>query len=433
MFKCYKRWEWDFNSELKDYMVCEYNFEGERIHYSNCYTGGTYTTAVPTDSYINCEYINGYPHFICCRDVIISEIDNFIKKKKMYDYDVIIRYGDTHPHKPLPKLAQIRGVAINNILSKMLLTSGTVESTYMLGDISIKSLESVFESELAHEVKKKILGGDELYESEKKLLSDMNRKASNGIRNLLCDLEYTDPKIVLESSIYKERDIYEKVMQLRCDSSVNEDGEIKYLLQEMMFIMWALRGKNRLISIIGENQYDHVLKTNELMNNNGLCLDAAFLTYGVCFCADSRDVDIWSIQLNEYLRKTRYRTGKDISIKTLLNLIYVCQNTSTQVYFDDLSKYDRIVNMYSEIKDCICTCEKNKNVVFETSSADLIYEMGLVYFQLQYSLKVCEPSIFFRYIYRIAKTYNNNIGKNKSISSLLLPFLEEAMVLLDLK
>ena len=413
-------------------MACKFYFGADRIHYSDCYTEGTYTTAVPTNSYINCEYVNGYPHFICGMDVIISEIENFIKKKKMYDYDVIIRYGDTHPHKPLPKLAQIRGVAINDILGKMLLTSGTVESAYMLGDISIKSLESIFESEIAHEVKKKILRGDALHGTEKKLLNDMNDKASNGIRTLLCNLEYANPKIVFESSIYKEREIYENVMQLKCDSSVNEDGEIKYLLQEMMFIMWALRGKKRLISIIGENQYDHVLKTNELMSNNGLCLDAAYLTYGVCFGADSRDIGIWSTQLNEYLGKTRDRIGKDISINRLLNLIYVCQNTSTQVYFDDLSKYDRIVNMYSEIKECICTCEKNQNAVFEANSHDLLYEMGLVYFQLHYSLKVCEPSIFFRYIYGIAKKYNKDIEKYKCISRLLLPFLEEAMVILGL-
>lgn len=432
MFKCYKRWELDFDSELKKYMIENYNFLGERIHYSENYTSGTYTTAMPVKSYKNCTYVNGYPHFTCDTDVLFSEIYNFIKHKKMYDNDIIIRYGDTHPHKPLPKLAQLRSVAINETLSKMILTSGKVESIYMLGDISIKALESIYESEKAHDIKRRILKGEELNESEEALLSHMNESASEGIKRLLTGLGYTNPNVLCESTIYKEREIFANVMKLNCDAAINEEGEIKYLLQEMMFVFWALRGNRKLISIIGENQYDHVLKTNALMNNNNLDLESAYVTYGVCFDAESRDVEVWSKSIHEYITKIKSRVGKVISINILLNLIYSCQNTSTQVFFDKLSKYDKVIDMYFEILKCMEICNKNKNEEITIESNDLICEMGLVYFQLHYSIKVCEPCLFFRYLYGLAKKYNRNVEKYKGISALFLSFLEEAKGIMGL-
>ena len=56
----------------------------------------------------------------------------------MYNNNFYIRYGDTHPHKCIPKLAQVRNLLIENALSNMIGSKG--KSFYGFGDISLKTL-----------------------------------------------------------------------------------------------------------------------------------------------------------------------------------------------------------------------------------------------------------------------------------------------------
>ena len=39
-------------------------------------------------------------------------IEFFMNDYSIYNNDIVIRYGDTHPHKPIPKLGQTRNIII---------------------------------------------------------------------------------------------------------------------------------------------------------------------------------------------------------------------------------------------------------------------------------------------------------------------------------
>ena len=128
-----------YNTPLIEYIKSKHLYTNENLIYTKKYSDGTFSITNPTETFTNCEFINGYPHFQIPLSKCIEEIEFFMNDGKMYDSNFYIRYGDTHPHKCIPKLAQVRNLVIENSLTSMI--GQNVKSFYGFGDISLKSLK----------------------------------------------------------------------------------------------------------------------------------------------------------------------------------------------------------------------------------------------------------------------------------------------------
>lgn len=433
MFSCYEECELSFRSDLKDYLIENNRYGKERIRYCQKYNEGAFTTNVPIQTYINCDYINGYPHFDIEVPMMLREIENYISGKEMYDCNVTIRYGDTHPHKPIPKLAQIRGIAINDVLNGMILTSRNKESIYMLGDVSQRSLEAVFPHEEISQLRKSLMMGNRLDSVDGGKYSAFVNDAKKKIEVFLNEIGYGNPIVELESELYRNRDIYEKVSRFTVDSGFCVDGTLKYVLQEMIYICNVLRGGGKLFSILGSNQYEHVLRVNSLMKKNELNYDASYIIYGYCFEAGIRDKDTWEKIIEEYISSKGLKTSKGLlDIHIYLNLIFACQNNSVEIHFDKLSNYDNIVNMYLKIRKCYEHSKTVKKSILIDEKSDLLAEMALVHFNIHYAVSAGEQSQFFRYLYSIAQKYNKNPDNYSTIAYLIGNFMQRGLGMLNL-
>lgn len=92
---------------------------------------------------------------------------------------------------------------------------------------------------------------------------------------------------------------------------LKENGELKYSLQELMFINSFLDNSNDvLFNIIGANQSSHVLKVEELLKEN-YDLRCRFLTYEICRNAGERNINSWSEKLNEFIEKNNLEINND--------------------------------------------------------------------------------------------------------------------------
>lgn len=433
MISCYTDWKLEFQSDLKEYIIEKNGYSNEHLHFCQKYNEGTFTVNAPTCSFRNCEYINGYPHFKIDEAVMMAEIENFIRGKELYDCDFTIRYGDTHPHKPIPKLAQIRSLSINDALQGLILTSGKKESVYMLGDVSWRTLEKVFPEGDILEYRKQLMMGRSLDDIDGGLYKEYVDNSRRRIEEFVQQIGYPKPIVKLESENYKNRNIYGEVLKFSVEDGFGEDGTMKYVLQEMMYVCNVLQNGGKLISIIGDNQYEHVLKVNSLMKNNNMKYDAAYVSYGYCFEAGTRDQNIWMTNFEEYIASKNICMEKGLMSPLLyLKLLFSCQNNPMEIHIDKLSNYDNIVLMYREILKCYTDCrDKHKEVVSDGNN-DLLAEMSLVYFKIHYAVSSGEQSQFFRYLYSIAKRYNKNPAKYRSISSLMGRFMYKGLELLNL-
>ncbi len=433
MINCYKDWKLDFQSDLKDYLIKNNGYVNEHIHYCQKYDEGAFTINVPTSTYRNCYYINGYPHFKIDARIMRTEIENFILGKNLYDYDFTIRYGDTHPHKPIPKLAQIRSISINDALQGLILTSGKKESVYVLGDVSQRSLENAFPNANASDYRKQLMMGMGIDSIEGGIYKEVVERAKEKIENFIRDIGFPKPTVKMESDYYKNRDVFDEVSRFSVESGFGEDGTLKYVLQEMIYVCSVLNKGGKLISILGDNQNEHVLKVNSLMKNNDLSYDVAYVTYGHCFEAKTRDKDIWIDLLEEYIRKKGWRTENGLIDPLIyLRLLFSCQNNSMEIHFDALSNYDNTVLTYFEILKCYESCRKEDAEINLDGNNDLLAEMALVYFKIHYAVSAGEQSQFFRYLYSLAKKYNKYPEKYRAISPLLGRFIKRGLELLDL-
>ena len=218
-------------------------YDNENLIYTKKYTNGTFSFTNPTNKYNNCFYVNGYPHFEMPLTVCLDEIEFFIKNNNMYGYNLNICYGDTHPHKAIPKLAQVRNLLIENSLSSMVGTN--VTSHYGLGDISIKTLNDfIIKNSIKMDTEDLFIKivNNKLDIDLKEKFEAYDKDALLKISVFLKQLNLSQKNIVVESNLYKNQDLYKRFKKGELyRGELKKNGELKYTLQEMMFIYSILK------------------------------------------------------------------------------------------------------------------------------------------------------------------------------------------------
>ena len=327
------------STPLIEYIKSKHLYNNENLIYTKKYSNGTFSITNPTSEFSNCSFINGYPHFDIPLENCLEEIDFFLNDESMYNNNFYIRYGDTHPHKCIPKLAQVRNLLIENSLSNMIGLKAI--GFYGLGDISLKSLadfisknnidcspEDLFIKVVNNNIPMAIYYKLEQY----------NLNALKEISMFLKDLQLTQKEFLIESKLYENQELYNLIKKNpNYIGELKNNGELKYSLQELMFIMTLIREKDdMLINIIGANQVSHVLKVNELLKDNS-DINSRFLTYEICRNADDRDINSWSVKLADFIEQNNLKIDNHyISYQDLLKILITINSNDVIIDFNKL-------------------------------------------------------------------------------------------------
>ena len=175
----------------------------------------------------------------------MEEINNFINNRPLYDKNIIIRYGDTHLYNPIPKLNQVRNLIIANMFNSMILTSGKKNIIYTICDIDRKSLKKIVEEinlndtdKMIEELNKYIVSGNCRNQEYLRKWYNLNLETKKDIIKFLRTLNLKIDKMIFESKLYKNREIYNKIKNdIIYKNGIRQDGTFKYPLQELMFIL----------------------------------------------------------------------------------------------------------------------------------------------------------------------------------------------------
>lgn len=412
-----------YNTPLIDYIKTNHLYNNENLIYTKKYSNGTFSITNPTELFTNCKFINGYPHFNIPLDKCLEEIDFFLSNESMYDNIFYIRYGDTHPHKCIPKLAQVRNLIIENSLSSMI--GPNSKSFYGLGDISLKSLKDFiqkFDIELSPEelfikIVNNDISNDILIKLEKYDIDALKQ-----ISTFLKRIKLTPKQFLVESTLYKNKNMYKNIKNNpQFIDELKENGELKYSLQELMFINSLLtNSQDILINIIGANQTSHVLKVNELLKNN-YDIRNRFLTYEICRNANDRENDIWSKKLDEFIIKNNLKIyDYYIDYQDLLKILMLISNNDTIIDYNKLDKYKNNILKFNSIIMSIDDLNDNKSIENEN---DLIYKMALVCYHLNRSIEMGNQNNFYKYIMGVVNEYETNKEKYIKLQGLYKNFL----------
>ncbi len=412
-----------YNTPLIEYIRSKHLYTNENLMYTKKYSDGTFSITKPTEIFTNCEFINGYPHFQIPLSKCIEEIEFFITGEKMYDNNFYIRYGDTHPHKCIPKLAQVRNLVIENSLSNMI--GKNVKSFYGFGDISLKSLKDFIEKYHINMTPNEMfimLVNNNISNDILKKLEEYDLSALKQIFIFLRQLRLVPKEFLVESKLYSNQNLYRSLKSNpNFTEELKKNGELKYSLQELIFINSILDNNDDvLFNIIGANQNSHVLKVEELLKGN-YDLRGRFLTYEICRNADERDINLWSEKLNKFIEKNNLEiSGDNLDYQDLLKILMIINSNDVIIDYDKLDKYKNNIRKFTNIVTSIDGINNKKNI---NSGNDLIYKMALVCYNLNRSIEMGNQSNFYRYLIVVVDEYENNKDKYINIQGLYKEFL----------
>ena len=421
-----------YSTPLVEYLKVHNNYNGENLIYSKKYTEGTFSITNPTGEFKNARLVNGYPHFEIPLDVCLEEIDFFMSGGNMYNYNFYIRYGDLHPNKPIPKLGQLRNIILNNSLNYLILNN--VKSFFPIGDISIKSIKSFKEKyniDIDEEELFKMIVNDRIPTEIRSQFDEYNIYTINLIKNYLNDLNLPVDEFVIESSLYTNQKMYQSLKNdERFKNELKNNGELKYTLQELMFIKkYAVYEKDVLINIIGANQSDHVLRVNEILNQINFKNDTRFLTYGMCYNADEMDYKIWSDKINEFIVNNDIKVGgKYITPVYLIKLLTVLLSNDNDIDFNKLNKYRNNIKTGCNLFNDLIYKEEIK-----IENNDLIKMMALVNYNINRAVEKGSLNYFYKYVLSIYREYITNQDKYKNMQGLYFKFMNACQYRLGLR
>lgn len=421
-----------YSTPLVEYLKVHNNYNGENLIYSKKYTEGTFSITNPTGEFKNARLVNGYPHFEIPLDVCLEEIDFFMSGGNMYNYNFYIRYGDLHPNKPIPKLGQLRNIILNNSLNYLILNK--VKSIFPIGDISIKSIKSFKEKyniDIDEEELFKMIVNDRILTEIRSQFDEYNIYTINLIKNYLNDLNLPVDEFVIESSLYTNQKMYQSLKNdERFKNELKNNGELKYTLQELMFIKkYAVYEKDVLINIIGANQSDHVLRVNEILNQINFKNDTRFLTYGMCYNADEMDYKIWSDKINEFIVNNDIKVGgKYITPVYLIKLLTVLLSNDNDIDFNKLNKYRNNIKTGCNLLNDLIYKEEIK-----IENNDLIKMMALVNYNINRAVEKGSLNYFYKYVLSIYREYITNQDKYKNMQGLYFKFINACQYRLGLR
>lgn len=421
-----------YSTPLVEYLKVHNNYNGENLIYSKKYTEGTFSITNPTGEFKNARLVNGYPHFEIPLDVCLEEIDFFMSGGNMYNYNFYIRYGDLHPNKPIPKLGQLRNIILNNSLNYLILNN--VKSFFPIGDISIKSIKSFKEKyniDIDEEELFKMIVNDRIPTEIRSQFDEYNIYTINLIKNYLNDLNLPVDEFVIESSLYTNQKMYQSLKNdEKFKNELKNNGELKYTLQELMFIKkYAVYEKDVLINIIGANQSDHVLRVNKILNQINFKNDTRFLTYGMCYNADEMDYKIWSDKINEFIVNNDIKVGgKYITPVYLIKLLTVLLSNDNDIDFNKLNKYRNNIKTGCNLLNDLIYKEEIK-----IENNDLIKMMALVNYNINRAVEKGSLNYFYKYVLSIYREYITNQDKYKNMQGLYFKFINACQYRLGLR
>lgn len=412
-----------YNTPLIEYIRSKHLYTNENLIYTKKYSDGTFSITNPTEVFTNCDFINGYPHFQIPLSKCIEEIEFFITNEKMYNNNFYIRYGDTHPHKCIPKLAQVRNLVIENSLSNMI--GKNVKSFYGFGDISLKSLKDFIAKYHINKTPDEMfimLVNNNVSNDILKKLEEYDLLALKEISKFLRQLRLIPKEFLIESKLYSNQNLYKSLKRNpNFMEELKENGELKYSLQELMFINSLLNNnEDVLFNIIGANQSSHVLKVEGLLKEN-YNLRSRFLTYEICRNADERDIGLWSEKLNKFIEENNLEiNGDNLDYQDLLKILMIINSNDVIIDYDRLDKYKNNIMNFINVVASIGDISNKKDI---NSGNDLIYKMALVCYNLNRAIEMGNQSNFYRYLIGVVNEYENNRNKYNNIQGLYKEFL----------
>lgn len=422
----------NYNSDLIKYLIEHLNYDGSKIIYSDKYGDNSFTINKPNNNYINCNYINGYPHFDIPLEVCLEEIDNYINNKPIYDGNFCIRYGDVHPNKPIPMQGQVRNLIIADVLYNMINTSGEKIRTFTIGDISEKTIKyytsningdnNTFEDIYHGLMRNNRINNDAIIDYHKFCLK-MIKKLELFLKNI--DMFSDD--FMLESELYFDNELYNKIInQIATNDGIKQNGELKYSFQELMFILNDKFKDKIIYNIIGSDQSDHIKKVLTIMKENCINNDVRYLTYGILKNADSRNLSDWSEKLSDEIdKKNILINGKKIDCIDFFKFLLISQRNNNIIDLNNINKKDCRLLEISEIFSSLLKSKKYK--LDKISHSALICKMALVNSQLDKAIVNGQQNQFLSYLYSIALEYNTNFDENKNYSNLYSKFMEVSL------
>ena len=412
-----------YRTPLTDYIRTKHLYNNEKLIYTKRYSNGTFSITNPTKVFTNCDFINGYPHFDIPLSKCLDEINFFLSDESVYNNAFFIRYGDTHPHKSIPKLAQVRNLLIENSLSNMI--GENAKSFYGLGDISLKSLNDFISinninctaEDLFKDIVNNVISNDISMK-----LNEYDLQALKKIKIFLRKMKLSPKEFLIESDIYKNQKLYKSLKNNpNYAQELKKNGELKYSLQELMFINYLKKNDNDIIiNIIGANQISHVLKVEELLNGD-LDIQNRFLTYGICKNAEDRDINSWSEKLNDFIQMHKLKSEKSyINYQDLLKILVIINSNDIIIDYNNLDKYCNNILKFIKINSSI---DKLNNKCSIQKGNDLIYKMTLVCYNLNRSIEMGNPNNFYNYLLNVINEYETNKEKYNDIEGLYKMFL----------
>lgn len=431
----------NYRSTLIDYLKREYNYDDSPLVYSTKYVKkGDFTIKRPSSVYKNCKLVNGYPHFNVPYEILMEEINNFCLRKPLYNKNIIIRYGDTHLYNPIPKLNQVRNLIIANIFDSMIQTSGKKCSIYVIGDIDRKSMDKIvqrIDRNKSEEIIPKLINfisiSDDINQKYLQIWKELNTESKEKIEEFMQKLSLQVPIIIPESSLYRNKELYNKIRQgIVYENGVRDDGTFKYPLQELMFILTANNKNASSLNVIGSNQTDHVLKVLDVMRENNLTCETEFLTYGICKNGDSREIEEWSEIIKNYIEKNHIMLdGELVKYQDFLKIIVASQGNTGIIDFYDLNKYKADFEKFKVIcasrKMSFNIAKENRTTKINKENCDIINKMALANYYLNLAVKSGEQSRFFSYLYSVSREYIKNSKQYEIYSNLFYNFISSAL------
>lgn len=422
-----------YHSFLKEYLMEVHHYHNETLLYSDKYGIPAFTITRPTKEYRNCRFVNGYPHFEIPKEICIREIQNFLEDVPIYTENYTIRYGDMHPNKPVPMLGQMRNILLNDIYSKMIKTSGKMNSIFTIGDISEKTIKYFVEQgrynpkeDVFNQIFTGILNSKDLDNAYvlayQKFCEDRKRQTEDFLKQMHLDHKH----LLLESSLYQNQALYKYIKNLKTEEGLKENNEAKYLLQEFMFLLNDTYKEDNIINIIGLDQSDHVKKVYDVIKENQLCCKVSFLNYNLCKQAGSRDIEEWKKLIDGIVEKTNIRLGgKLIPYYDFIKFAIATNNCNAILDFNKA----KIMN-YEQIKEIYTSLEKSGKKRIQTKSLQdnpLLSQMTLVNQVFDSAVVSGEPARIIKYLYTLAKEYNKEETEYDAMSNLYFNFTKKCL------
>lgn len=428
-----------YKSKLKNFLIEKYNYDNTKLIYANKYKESSFSITRPNSNYKNCSFINGYPHFEIPVDVCLDEIESFIYGDVLYDDNFTIRYGDIHPNKPVPMLGQLRNIIIDEIYSNMIRTSGTVTNVFSIGDISFKTIKYFLENSsygMSRENFEFMIDAvfnisnhnDLMYNDYQKFCIEQIKVTDDVLKKIATsDLHY-----LFESQLYKDKELYNNLKELYCEDGLKENGIIKYVLQEFMFLLNKKYNKTKIINIIGSDQSEHIKKVFDVINDNNLSSEISFLTYGICKNAGSRNIDEWKNDIDTQIKKSQIKISEAlINWNDFLKFSGVVTNPDNILDFENLKWFNSkpIKEIFDSIKDTKSIVNIDNSNIF---ASPLLHKMTLVNQVFDEAIVSGNPSKVIRYLYDVAKEYNSDKKGYEQMQNIYYRFVTKTLEYLTL-